>query len=199
MKLFTEFRSDLNESFDNILPDDHDKREKHTPALFNMVHKAYADQGGIHGSGFGSHEDMKKNIPMIKMNKKHGEINAAAFYKDKGGRKRVAVATNGSDEGKHALAKIMKADLTQHRSYGETSGKSISFLHKHLHAADIKSFAIHPDIIKKANPEDHFRDVPHNDPHVAKFPHLKDHFYQRKIGNDWHTKISIGSMGHEIT
>jgi hypothetical protein len=39
-------------------------------------------------------------------------------------------------------------------------------------------------------------------PEVLRHPELKDHFYQRKIGNagdnDWYTKIAMGSPGHII-
>lgn len=198
MKSFTEFAKTINESFVNILPDEHEKRTKHIPELFSMVHKSYAKIGGIKGEGFASHEDMHKNIPMIKFNRQGSKINAAAFYKDSGGRKRVAIATNGTPEGKTALGKIMKNDLTQNRSYGETSGQSLAFLHKHMHPEDIKEFAIHPDVVKKAKPNEEYRDVPKDDEHLTKYPHLKDHFYQRKIGGEYMTKIALGSMGNEI-
>ena len=49
-----------------------------------MIQKAYADQGGMHGSGFKSPEDMVKNIPMWKLSKKDGKVTSVAMYKDSG-------------------------------------------------------------------------------------------------------------------
>jgi uncharacterized glyoxalase superfamily protein PhnB len=91
------------------------------------VHKAYESQGGIKGSGFGSVEDMDKHIPMIKFNRQNGKINAAAYYKDKNGRKMVAMATDQTEEGKNAMAKIMKAEFEKNRSHFELSKKHCRF------------------------------------------------------------------------
>ena len=199
MITFKQFiNSIVTESFVNIFPHDEEKQNTHINALHDLVHKAYAADGGIRGADFESPESMKK-IPMIKMNRKDGVINAAAFYKGgSGGRKRVAIATNGTEEGKSALANIMTSDLKTDRSYGESSKRSLSFLHKHMHADDVLKFAIHPDTIKKLRPNDEFRDVPHDDTHLSKYPHLKNHFYQRKIGGAWETKVALGTIGNEI-
>ena len=133
MITFKQFiNSIVTESFVNIFPHDEEKQNTHINALHDLVHKAYAADGGIRGADFESPESMKK-IPMIKMNRKDGVINAAAFYKGgSGGRKRVAIATNGTEEGKSALANIMTSDLKTDRSYGESSKRSLSFLHKHM-------------------------------------------------------------------
>ncbi len=200
MKTLKEFinKSLLNEHYVNILPHDEELRKKHLPELHDMLHKAYASEGGMKGSGFSSVEDMHKNIPMIKFNRQDGKINAAAFYKDKHGRKRVAMATDQTPEGKTAMGKIMKSDLEQHRSYGEMSKKALSFLHKHLHADDIKSMAIHPDKIRELSKGEEIRPVSHDDPEVERHPHLKDHFYQRKIGDHFETKVALGTLGKRI-
>lgn len=187
------FKQYLSESIVNILPDSHDLREKHADELYHLVHKAYQKIGGIKGSGFGSPTDMKHNIPMIKFHRSNDKIKAAMFYKNSGGRKRVAIATDSTPEGKTALGKMMRDDLKHKRAFSEQSGGSLAFLHKHMHAEDVKGFAIHPYKVKTLMPENEIRAVPHDDPEVAAHPHLKDHFYQRQIGGEWKTKVALGT------
>lgn len=184
------FKHYLEERFINLLPHHEDKKREHAEEIHTMLQKAYKPIGGIHGSGFNSPEDMVKNIPMWKIHRHEGKIKAVALYKDKEGRKRVAVATDGSEEGKKGLANIMKNDLTQHRSYGETSGKSLSMIKKHV--PDITQHALKFDQVKSLT-KDPIRKPPENDEEIKRHPELKDHFYQRQIGSDWHTKIMLGT------
>lgn len=193
MNEFKDFQEylQLDERFVNLLPKDEAAKHEHKHEVFKMLQKSYEDQGGIHGSGFHSPDDMVKNIPFWKMHKKDGKITSVSMYKDSQGRKRVAVASNGTEEGKKALAKSMADDFKQNRSHGEVSGKSLSFLKKQInikdHAHSFESAkAYHSakgDEIKK--PDD-------KDPEVVRHPELKDHFYQRKIGDSWHTKVLLG-------
>lgn len=194
MKRFNEY---LSERYVNLLPHHEAEKHKHAKEVFDMVQKAYHKIGGIHGSGFKDHHDMVKNIHMWKLHKKDGKIHSVALYKDRGGRKRVAVATDGSDEGKKGLGHIMKDDITRHRAYNEVSGPSLHFLKKHVH--NVKDFALHHKDVKHHLGGDEIRKAPHDDPEVQKHPELKHHFYQRKIGDHWHTKIMLGSPGKKIT
>lgn len=201
MKTFKEFvaetSSQLTESFVSLLPHHSKEREKHADEVFHMVHKSYEPVGGISGTGFKSPEDMKKNIPMWKLHRKNGKIHAAALYKDKGGRKLVALATDGSPEGKHGLRNMMVNDMTQHRAHTEVSGKPLHMLKKHV--PELAKYAIPVEHVKASMPHDEFRPVEDHDQEVLDHPELKHHFYQRKIGNHFHTKIALGSMGHHIT
>lgn len=190
------FKTYLSERYLNLLPHHEDKKREHGPEVHALVQKAYEKIGGIHGSGFKDHEDMVKNIPMWKVHKKDGKVRAVALYKDKGGRKRVAVATDGSEEGKKGLGHIMKDDITRHRSYNEVSGPSLSFLKKHVD--DVKRHALPHHEVKKHLEGEQIRKAPHDDPEVIKHPELKHHFYQRKIGDHWHTKVMLGSPGRHI-
>lgn len=186
----------IDESFYNFLPSDKEERRVHATQLHDLVKKAYRPVGGIKGTGFSGPTDIANNIPLIKTHKIGNRITAASFYKDTGaGRKRVAIASDGSPEGKRALGRIVRDDLKQKRAFAEQSGPSLKFLHKQLNADDIKSFAIHPDKVKAMMPNDEFRDVPHDDPHLTEYSHLRDHFYQRKIGGEWKTKVSLGTDG----
>lgn len=157
-----------------------------------MVQNAYASIGGIHGSGFKNHHDMTKNIPIWKMHKDHtGKVRAVGLYKVKDGKpKRVAIATDNTPEGKKGLKHIVKHDLANKRAYVETSGPSLKF-HKKVHG-DLTKHALTHDEVKRRMSGDEIRKAPHDDPKVKAHPELKKHFYQRKIGNEWHTKVALG-------
>jgi hypothetical protein len=60
------FKKYLEERFVNLLPQDTEKKREHAEHLHGMLQKSYADQGGIHGSGFESPEDMVNKIPTIR-------------------------------------------------------------------------------------------------------------------------------------
>ena len=193
------FKQFLSEHFVNLIGD-HPDKDVHKHEVFHMVQDAYKQIGGIHGSGLKTPDDMVKNIPFWKIKKQNGKIKAVALYKDKGGRKRVAVATDGSREGKAHLAHIMTDDVGRHRAYAEQSGSSLSFLKKNLPEGHLQTIALHPDHVRKLMPDDEIdTNVPHDDPEMKAHPELKKFLYRRKIGNGWHTKISLGKPGNTIT
>lgn len=45
---------------------------------------------------------------------------------------------------------------------------------------------------------DEVRRPPENDPELIRHPEYKEHFYQRRIGGEWHTKLMIGTPGKKI-
>lgn len=189
MRSFADF---LEEGFSILHKDHHEEKAKHAEHVYGMVQKAYHSIGGIHGNGFKDHHDMVKNIHTWKMHKDHtGKVRAVGLYKHKDGQmKRVAVATDGTAEGKKGLSHIVKHDLKNNKAYVETSGPSLNF-HKKIHG-DVKKYALTHDEVKKRMPDDEIRKAPHHDPEVQRHPELKDHFYQRKIGGEWHTKVALG-------
>jgi hypothetical protein len=165
----------------------------------DVLQKSYAKIGGIHGSGFTSKEDMIKNIPFWKLKKHDGKIVSVAMYKDKAGRKGVAYGTDGSEHGKAGLGDIMKNDMSQKRSYSELSGAALSFMKRSLGHDKLRDHLIHPDHAHHyLDHDDMVRQPPVGDPEVLKHPEFKDHFYQRKIGDEWHTKIMLGAANKKI-
>lgn len=188
----------IDEAYINLLPGHEDKKREHADAVWNLIQQSYSKVGGIHGSGFNSKEDMVANIPMWKLIRRKGEIVGAAMYKDKEGRKRVAVATNGTDQGKAELAKVMTADLHKGRSFGEVSGPSLAFSRKYDAEFDkhIVPFEHAQQILARTGDEI-LRPDP-NDPHLKRYPEIAHHFYRRKIGNDYHTKLMVGKPGTAI-
>jgi hypothetical protein len=192
LKTFKEF-TEFSESFDNLLKGRHDeKRIKAAPELFQMLLKSYKRIGGLKGKGFKSVEDMIENIPFWKIIRKQNKPVAAILYKDKDGRKAVAMATNGSRAGLLAITKAFQDDVLQERAYLEISGAGLSFNKKRLPAdMTIADVAIEFKNVKKlipgaTRPSD-------GDAEVSAHPELKDFFYSRNIAGEQHTKIMLGA------
>lgn len=190
MKSFLTF---IDEGFKILRSEHHDDKAEHAEHIHNMVHTAYKSIGGIHGNGFKDHHDMVKHIPVWKMHKdEHGKVRAVGLYKIKDGvHKRVAIASDGTREGKTGLKHIVKHDLHNKRAFAEISGPSLNF-HKKVHGASLSKYALTHDEVKKKLPGSEIRKVPHDDAEVQRHPDLKHHFYQRQIGGVWHTKIALG-------
>jgi hypothetical protein len=195
--LMATFMKYLEERFLNLLPQHQDEKKKHAEHVFGMLQKAYEPIGGIHGSGFTSPEDMVRNIPFWKLHKNpQGKVVAATMYKDKGGRKMVAFGGDGSAEGRSALAHVAKTDIHRSNSYGEISDKALKFYKQQL--GDMRPHAMKHEEVAKMLPHDVIRHPPQDDPEMLAHPELKDHFYQRQIGGDWHTKLMVGTTGKKI-
>ena len=184
----------LVERFVNLLGDDPEK-DKYVDVVWDMITKSYARIGGIQGKGFSTKEDLINNIPFWKLVRKDGDIVAGAFYRDKAGRKRVAVATNGTDTGKVALASIMANDFD--RAYFEVSDPSLRFMVKQVGLDFVQGYALSVEQAQQIS-GDELQAPPADDPHVVKYPSLANNFYQRDIGGHMHTKIMLGTAGNKI-
>ena len=184
----------IQEGFDILRQQHASQKAKHAEHVFGMVQNAYKSIGGIHGSGFKNKEDMVNNIPVWKVHKEYtGKVRAVGLYKIKDGKsKRVAIATDNTAEGKRGLSHIVKHDLVNQRAYVEVSGPSLNF-HKKVHG-DLTKYALSHNEVSKRMPDDEIRPAPKNDVEVLRHPELKRHFYQRKIGGEWHTKIALGKI-----
>jgi hypothetical protein len=188
----------LDESFKNFFPKDVEKKQSHAQEVFDLLQSAYSTQGGIHGDGFKSPQDMIDNVPLWKIRKNQGKVVAAAMYKDTGtGRKRVAIGTDGSEHGKKVAADIVTSDLRHDRAHMEVSGKSLSFLKKNI---DLTNLAHSFDSAQEyhQNRGDTIDRPSENDPEVTRHPELADKMYSRKIGSHIHTKILLGAIGKSI-
>lgn len=206
MITFSDF---LAETYVNLIKDrDDEKRENLKIQLFDMLKKSYQKIGGLHGSGFSSENDMIENIPFWKLVRKNGEILSAVFYKDKDGRKLVATTTNGSQEGKEELIRILIDELGLSknllkknigaRSYFEISGPILSIISREIDYDLIKSVAVSVSDVRKMQTDSAIYDVGIHDPEVMKHPELRDFFYMREIGGENHTKIMLGVKNQKI-
>lgn len=191
------FKQFIQEHYLNLFSSE--EKRKHVDEVKKLLDYSYASIGGIHGSGFKNHEDMIANIPMWKLNRRSGKIVSAILYKDTNGRKSVALGTDGSESGKHGLIDMMKNDVTKNRSYGEMSSKLLSFVKKHVGTEILKTHIIPFHEITKHLPNIEIRKPLLDDVEIIRHPEYAEHFYQRKIGGQWHTKLMIGQPGKLIT
>lgn len=177
MKTFIEY---LNEHVLSIgMNPEHEKyREQHRSEMHDMIRSAYKPIGGYGGLGHGTkeesdaiHHDITHSL--IKATKRDGHITSVNLYKAQHGRKSIASATNGTDQGKKDFLKAKTEDHTQKRAWGEVSG-AVEHIHKKMGVPAIP--ASHAKKLLGKDVE------PHDD---------KEH-YDRMIGGHKHTKIMMG-------
>lgn len=169
------------------------EKEPFASEVFEILNRSYAKIGGITGNGFRSPEDMIQNIPMWKLVRKNGEIVAAALYKDKNGRKGVAFGTNGTAEGKKAAKMLVKDSMTQNREWKEVSGAAWGFALKTLGMKEMKRKVIPIEKVKLLLPDDEIIPALGKDPEIRSDDPFREHYYMRKIGGEFHTKIAVGT------
>lgn len=183
---------DLFETYKNAF--NTEEKLKYVDAVWDMIQTSYSKIGGIHGSGFNSKDEMISMIPFWKMVVRSNKVLCVALYKDKGGRKRIAVGTDGTEQGKSELVRIMKDDFS--RSYFEVSGPSLGLMVKNFGVDFVESFAVNKDDAQRILDEE--LSTPTDQFLLQKFPLLSDYFYDRKIGGSIHTKILLGKAGNKI-
>lgn len=197
MLSFSQF---MNENYKNLIgPNSREKREKWVDQAWDIVQKSYAPIGGIKGSGFGSKQDMIDNLPFWKIYTKGDKLVAAAFYKDTGGRKSVAIATDGSDLGKKIVGDIFKASLGV--SYGEKSGPALGAMMKIVPWEELQKFLFTPKQLEKISGKKvtllskfNINDLDEKDQMAYKrFPELKPYFYIRELDGELHLKVAMGT------
>lgn len=164
-------------------------------AIFQMIQAAYESQGGIKGGGFGSVQEMIEQIPFWKVAVVSGKAVACKLYKDKGGRKAIAAATDGSKIGRQKLVEMVIQDLQAGRAYSEVSGKALSFYGRFM---NLKQLAVPVEQVKAKLTDEEIIEAPEDDVEVQRWPELKPFFYRRQLGSgDWHTKIMLGNINAE--
>jgi hypothetical protein len=197
MKRFAEYIA-LSERAVNLFQRDTEKREDLADEVWAILQASYKDIGGIKGSGFENKQSMIDNVPFWKLVRRDGKIVAVVMYKDRGGRKLVAVGSDGSDAGKKGILDIIKDDLKQQRSFGEFSDRLLAFIIKNLGVDEIKKNAIKRSRLSQLLETEEILEPEANDFYVQKYPALKDYFYRREIGGKLHTKISFGTSGKKL-
>ena len=191
----TTFKQFIIEGYKNLFKAS--DKEKYAEAALAQLRKSYEKVGGIHGNGFSSEQDLIKNIPFWKLRlSSSGDIIAGAYYKDSKGRKRVAISTDGSTEGKKFAADIMISDLLEGRSYVEQSSSSLKFLVKQLGYPELLKHAISLSELKELGLD--INKPEPDDVEVKLHPELSKFFYEREIGGAMHTKIAFGKVNKKI-
>jgi hypothetical protein len=199
------FRQFINENYKNFIgPNSIEGRRKWADQAWDILQKSYIAIGGIKASGFASKEDMINNIPFWKIYVKNDRVIAAAFYKDKGGRKSVAIATDGSDEGSKIVDNIFKSSLGT--SFGEKSGRALGKFVKAVEWSVLEPYLLKPDVVQKLTGDDlipiakfDLKKLDDKDRFTYdKYPRLHPYMYVRELGGEMHLKVSIGTPNLKI-
>lgn len=194
------FRDYISENYKNFIgPNSKNDREKWADEVWKILNLAYAPIGGVKGNGFNSKQDMIDNIPFWKIYTKANKVVAAVFYKDKSGRKLVAIASDGSDLGKKIVTDVFKNSFGV--AYGEFSGAALGVIMKNIDPTSIQNLLLPPKRIEqlikeKVIPLNEYDKKKLSDADVKtlrKFEMLSDFFYVRNVGGKDILKIALGS------
>lgn len=154
-------------------------REKHRQSIHDLMRASYSSIGGYGGHASGSdeeskaiHDDISKHL--IKAVVRDGKVSAVNIYKGQHGRKLVAAATNGTDQGKQDWKKISTEDHQHERAWGEVSG-AVAHIHSKIGMPKIPSSKATELIGKEVTP------TPGD-----------QYEYSRKIGSGIHQKVMMG-------
>ena len=118
----------LNEKYLNIF--NKETKQQYADEVYALLQKSYQPLGGLKGNGFSSPDDMIDSIPLWKLYFNQGTLECVIMYKDKGGRKLVALGVSGSPKSKQELRKIIAKEFD--RSYFEVSGALLKFMVKNF-------------------------------------------------------------------
>lgn len=195
----------LYERYKNAVGDSPLKAQ-YADQVWELLQKSYAAIGGIKGNGFESKQRMIDKIPFWKMAIKGGKVEAVVLYKDKGGRKSVAVGSTGSDWAKQKIAEMMKADIE--RSYGEKSKAALGAMLKLFPQEALEPFIMRPrQVMKIVGRKERITPI-HRVPKdkwpddakltLTKYPWLLYYGYIREIGGKPTFKVMIGTPGNNI-
>ena len=147
---------------------------------------------------------MIANIPMWKLAINNGIVEVAILYKDKGGRKSVAIGSTGSPWARAKVDEMFKQEIK--RSYGEKSKAALGLFLKTFPENVVKPFLHSPadaqNIVQArvipitSVPVDQWPDDAKLT--ISKFPFIKDYGYLRDIGGKMTFKVMVGSVGKTI-
>jgi hypothetical protein len=176
------FRQYLEERW--VTSDKPEVKSQYHDKAHAMLKASYKSVGGYGGLGHGSEEEHRAisqdiNHPdhIIKLKKRAGEPHAVAIYKKANGRKLIAAGTNGTDEGKQHLYRMVKDDHRDKRAWAEVS-----------HAMEhIFKKQGHPEIPNEKAHELTGKEI---------LKHNPDNSYDREIGGEVHTKRMMGHPGN---
>jgi hypothetical protein len=110
----------LNETYVNCFTSE--EKEPFADRVLELIKIAYAPIGG--NSNIVSARQLIDDTGMWKLVRRRGEIIFANIYKDRQGRKGMAIGHDGSDAGKAEVFKTIIEDIKLKRSWSEVSGAS---------------------------------------------------------------------------
>ena len=182
MKTFKDFIL-IEENIRNVFKKE--DKEKYKQEVWDILQNAYKKvKGGLQGSGFRSPDEMVDKITMWKLGFRNNKLVSVAMYKDKFGRKRVAIGTVGKD-GIRLCANVVAEDFQ--RAYGEQSGPGLKWTIKYFNDL-YKRYRIPAiEAVKILKLKE------------GEYKIVSEYEYSRKIaGGEWHTKEMMGTPGNKI-
>jgi len=193
------FKKILMESYKNLIQSPEEK-SKYVDQVWDILQNAYSDIGGVKGNGFNSKQDMIDNIPFWKLIIKDEKVVGVILYKDRGGRKTVALGIDPSSAyAKSEIKKVIGQEIF--RSYSELSKGPLNVLMKQYPWDILKLYTFTPDEASKALKKEVYpvpEDVLKNNTSLRKYPQLKDYGYMRNIGGTKEFKVLFGRTGLKI-
>lgn len=156
-----------------------DDFSKYSSQVWDILQNSYKNIGGI--AGVDSPEQLVAKSDLWKMVRRSGKITAVQVYRtDVGGRKAVAGGSDGTEQGKQDLFKIMLEDFTRddREVFSEMSGKALGSALKRgatpVLASTVKDFM-----------SKYGRDIE---------PLPDGYFYRRHIGSKDYIKVLLGKL-----
>jgi hypothetical protein len=181
----------IQESYINLLGPSEEK-DKIAEEVFALLTSSYEREGGLKGKGFKNPNDMVASIPFWKINRVDGKIIMVAMYRDKEGRKLVAIGAQKTPEAKAKLVDFFKTEFE--RAYVEVSGSLLRFL---VNNVDIKMLAKYVKTVSEVK-EIIGDKIKPGDSHKIPLS-LISYLYSREINGEMHTKIMFGTHGKVIS
>lgn len=170
------FKNYLFETFNNIFKEE--DKQKYIEIVWDILVESYKPVGGL--TKVYDKKDLM-SIPFWKVIKRDGNVTGVILYKDKNGRKLVAMGTDGSKEAKKQLKFTLNKEFE--RSLMEVSGPLLKYLERNW-----------PDLVKKYTiPVEKVQDILGTDVEPT-----TGNFYKRMIGKHNHEKILIGTPGKKF-
>lgn len=170
----------LNEHYVTVT--NNNDMNKYVDIVWDMLQNAYKEIGGFLTAK--TKDELIKKSSLWKLVRRNNNIVAVAIYTSKkGGRKLIAVATDGTTMGKDALYSIIKEDIkmmNQRQAWAEVSGK-MEYLYNKMGGVVIPSKYVQ-NILK--------------DKEI--FGQKDDGHYSRNIKGEPHEKIMFGWIDPEI-
>lgn len=201
------FKSFIAEGFVNVILSKQDEdRKKYAKQVWDLLQSSYAKIGGIKGQGFSSVDDMIANIPFWKLFFEGKDLKTVLLYKDRGGRKVIAVGTDGSPKALKVLAEAMRESFKV--SFGEYSKGLLAFIIKNVPRELLTKYAIPHKKVSDILSDDviivptqeyvNANLAPADQAMYARFKDWRSYFYVREIGGTPMLKMAIGTPGKPI-
>ena len=97
-----------------------EEKKEYADEVWEILQKSYSKIGGFKSAT--DADDLVGDSWLWKVVRRNGKISAVNIYKDKNGRKSIAVGTDGTAQGKKDFYMVKDDDINLGRSWAEVSG-----------------------------------------------------------------------------